>query len=87
MTTEARNAFLDGEHHWCDICKTPFEELADLIRHDCSPTEKLPEHVRDRLEASVEEAAAATDAAVRDLPRDELEAHLADEQDTDGVSR
>lgn len=51
------------------------------------PTEELPDHVCERLEARVAEAAAATEAAVRELSRDELEAHLADAQTAGEVVR
>lgn len=32
-----REAFLDGDAHYCDICDRPFDSWDDLANHDCRP--------------------------------------------------
>lgn len=47
--SRGREAFLDGDAHWCDICSRPFDTFPELANHDCRPRtdDGVPIHVHN----------------------------------------
>lgn len=47
--SRGREAFLDGDAHWCDICSRPFDTFPELANHDCRPQtdDGVPIHVHN----------------------------------------